>query len=378
MRATYLFNFQPILPQYRMAQADIIDWLINIHQKSESLHATSTAMDNELMAKLFRRIGVKPEQIGSRYSESSDILNSSSELRQVYQIDEKAPSGVDIQQRALFFAEKAQEVFSKFYDLTKQVQRPDHLIHVTCTGYVSPSAAQLVVADKMWGAETAISHAYHMGCYAALPAIRIAAGFVQSEIKDEFSVDVAHNEMCSLHMNPQMHTPEQMVVQTLFADGHIKYTVATQRPKIGYKLLAIHEKILPDSQSDMSWMPAAHGMTMNLSREVPGKIKGSIVEFTEELIKKAGISYTDMMAGIFAIHPGGPKIIEAVQDVLELSNEQVSESKQVLFERGNMSSATLPHVWELILSKDYPTGTKVTSYAFGPGLTMFGSVFEVV
>lgn len=378
MPVTYLFNFQPVLPQNCMGQADIIDWLIDIHQKSESLHVTSTGMDNELMAKMFRRIGVKPEQIGNRYSESSDILNSSPDQRQVYQINEKAPSGVDIQQRALFFSEKAQQVFAKFYDLTTHAQRPDHLIHVTCTGYVSPSAAQLVVAHKMWGAATAITHAYHMGCYAALPAIRIAAGLVLSEAKDEFSVDIAHNEMCSLHMNPQLHTPEQIVVQTLFADGHIKYTVATQRPKKGYKLLAIHEKVLPDSQADMSWMPAAHGMLMNLSREVPNKIKESIVTFTDELLSKAGLSYTEIMAGLFAIHPGGPKIIESVQAVLELSNDQVGESKQVLFERGNMSSATLPHVWELILSKNYPSGTKVTSFAFGPGLTMFGSVFEVV
>lgn len=83
------------------------------------------------------------------------------------------------------------------------------------------------------------------------------------------------------------------------------------------------------------------------------------------------------MKSIFAIHPGGPKIIDSVQEVLELSNDQVVESKKVLFERGNMSSATLPHVWSEILNNNYPVGTKVISYAFGPGLTLFGSVFEV-
>ena len=83
------------------------------------------------------------------------------------------------------------------------------------------------------------------------------------------------------------------------------------------------------------------------------------------------------MKSIFAIHPGGPKIIDAVQSVLELSEEQISESKKVLFNHGNMSSATLPHVWDEILNKNYAVGTKVISYAFGPGLTLFGSVFEV-
>lgn len=378
MGVTYLSDFQSVLPEFRMDQADITHWLIDIHQRSEELSSAEPAFEKELMAKLFQRIGVKPEQIGSRYTECSDILRPSSAKAHVYQLSEEAPSGVDIQQRALFFAEKAQEVFAKFYNLSKKVSRPDHIIHVTCTGYISPSAAQLVVGLQDWGKDTAVTHAYHMGCYASLPAIRLASALVFAAQDNHFTVDVAHNEMCSLHMNPQTHTPEQMVVQTLFADGHIKYSLSTQRPKRGYKILAIHEKILPDSQGDMSWIPAAHGMVMNLSREVPNKIKGSILAFTEELISKAGISYTDMMEGVFAIHPGGPKIIESVKEVLELSIEQVSESKQVLFERGNMSSATLPHVWELIASKDYPAGTKVTSFAFGPGLTMFGSVFEVV
>jgi predicted naringenin-chalcone synthase len=378
MGVTYLSDFQSVLPDFRMAQADITNWLIDIHQRSEALSSAQPAFEKELMAKLFQRIGVKPEQIASRYTECSDILRPSSAKALVYQLSEKAPSGADIQQRALFFADKAQEVFAKYYNLSNKASRPDHIIHVTCTGYISPSAAQLVVGHQEWGKDTAVTHAYHMGCYASLPAIRLASALVFAAQDDQFKVDVAHNEMCSLHMNPQTHTPEQMVVQTLFADGHIKYTLSTQRPNRGYKLLAIHEKILPDSQADMSWIPAPHGMVMNLSREVPNKIKGSILAFTEELISKAGISYADMMEGVFAIHPGGPKIIESVKEVLELSIDQVSESKQVLFERGNMSSATLPHVWELISSKDYPAGTKVTSFAFGPGLTMFGSVFEVV
>jgi predicted naringenin-chalcone synthase len=80
---------------------------------------------------------------------------------------------------------------------------------------------------------------------------------------------------------------------------------------------------------------------------------------------------------MFAIHPGGPKIIETVKEALELAENQITESQKILFERGNMSSATLPHIWQLILEKEYPPGTKVVSFAFGPGLTVFGAVFEV-
>jgi predicted naringenin-chalcone synthase len=64
--------------------------------------------------------------------------------------------------------------------------------------------------------------------------------------------------------------------------------------------------------------------------------------------------------------------------LLGLSDEQVKSSRKVLFERGNMSSATLPHVWSDILEGNPEKGTPVLAMAFGPGLTMIGCIFEVV
>src|SRR5690606_28818275 len=101
-------------------------------------------------------------------------------------------------------------------------------------------------------------------------------------------------------------------------------------------------------------------------------------EFITNLCEKAGVDRKEILQnGIFAIHPGGPKIIEAVQAKLELQDYQTYLSKEVLYERGNMSSATLPHVWEKILKMRPEKGTKILSLAFGPGLTIFGSIFEV-
>jgi predicted naringenin-chalcone synthase len=90
------------------------------------------------------------------------------------------------------------------------------------------------------------------------------------------------------------------------------------------------------------------------------------------------LSLEDALAkGIFAIHPGGPKIIDVIQEALELSDDQVAASRKVLLERGNMSSATLPHVWHEILQNNPGKGAPVISFAFGPGLTVFGGAFEV-
>ena len=381
----FLNQFKIIKPKNLISQSDLLAWIIKAHQKAEQFSESTDPMSADTIAKLFERYGVKQNQISQRYTECNDMFSETFESNEVYNIQSHKNEGTSISNRSEFFSERALNIFKKIYELsdtnTDIKKRPDHLIHVTCTGYVSPSAAQRIITDKKWNQPTDVTHAYHMGCYAAMPAVRLAKSLVQAESlqNPNFTTDIVHTEMCTLHMNPASQTPEQMVVQTLFADGHVKYT-ASQKPNLNgknFKVIALLERILPDSQQDMSWIPAPWGMQMNLSREVPAKIKLELKNFSKELFAKAGLDAASALKSVFAIHPGGPKIIESVQEVLELSEDQVMHSKKILFERGNMSSATLPHVWNEILEHNYPLGTKVISYAFGPGLTLFGSVFEV-
>lgn len=379
MSPVYLNDFKTVDPKNCYTQNELLSWIIECHQLAE-LENKSSSISSDTIQKLFQRYAVKTDQISKRLIECSDIKNKSFIENVIYKLNHQTPFGVDIQKRADFFSHRALEIFHELYD-TSLTPKPNHLIHVTCTGYISPSAAQRIVTHKNWNRQTDITHAYHMGCYAALPAVRIARSLVQSESlqNKNFKADIVHNEMCGLHMNPLAHTPEQMVVQTLFADGHIKYSATSEiQPKgANLKILALHEKIVPDTESDMSWVPAPWGMQMNLSREVPQKIKSQLKIFSNELFNKAELDLSLALDSVFAIHPGGPKIIKAVQECLELKDQQIHESTQILFERGNMSSATLPHVWDLILKNNYAEGTKIVSYAFGPGLTLFGSVFEV-
>lgn len=383
MLSVFLNQFQIEKPKNCVAQDQLLNWIIKCHQLAESKKPAPESMDLELLQKLFRRYSVNPSQISQRYFECDDILSSDFSTHKIYKINDQQKNGSDITDRAHFFSERAYSVFKQFYNVEMKMPRPDHLIHVSCTGYISPSAAQKIITEPNWAQTTEITHAYHMGCYAAMPAVRLAKSLVLAENLEHsvknFTTDIVHNEMCGLHMNPLAQTAEQMVVQTLFADGHAKYTATTTPAPVGknLKIIAILEKVLPDSQQDMSWIPAPWGMQMNLSREVPEKIKSVLKKFSETLFVKAGLSTDTALKSIFAIHPGGPKIIDAVQQVLELSENQVAESKKILFERGNMSSATLPHVWNEILNNNYPVGTYIVSYAFGPGLTLFGSVFEV-
>lgn len=344
-----LHSFKSIRPLYQDTQGALVDWIVKAHDKSMELNETP---DRERLKNVLKRFCVSDKQIATRSFET--------DREKIYELSKQRPSGLGIDERHQFYQRRALDVMGEIY---RDQLPPDHLVHVTCTGYLSPSAPQIYFNAHEKPPE--ITHAYHMGCYASLPAVRMAEALSLSRHQ---KVDIVHTEMCSLHLNPAQHTPEQMVVQTLFADGHMKYSVSPKTLGHRLEVKCIKEKIIPDSMNDMTWTPGPISMQMSLSKEVPEKIRGSLSAFIRELSQ----NYPGEC--LFAIHPGGPKIIDLIQSQLELSDEQVAFSRKVLKERGNMSSATLPHVWKEILDSDYEG--KVISLAFGPGLTIFGGLFE--
>ncbi len=359
-----LTGFESVLPTHVMGQTEAVAFCAEMHANAVFAegHKLVVGGDYQLTPESVRslalRYAIKPTQIARRYFENLDL----------------GVANANIYERAIYYGERAHEVLKELYP-AKGV-RPAHIVHVTCTGYLSPSAPQRLVDDNHWNGQTDVTHAYHMGCYAALPAVRMAEGLVAARSPN---VDIVHNEMCSLHFSTNDHSIEQLLVQSLFADGHIKYSaVPVDEAASGFRVLNIGEQIVRDSHQDMSWAPTGLGMKMSLSKDVPSKIGGSLRSFLMRLLgaQDEQIFAKTLREADFAIHPGGPKIIEAVQSILELRPDQVVASQEVLKERGNMSSATLPHVWQKMLAQKGEPNKLVVSLAFGPGLTIFGALFE--
>jgi predicted naringenin-chalcone synthase len=324
----------------------------------------------ERIRKLLYRCGCSPEKIGSRGYELADGTHAVWSEMKIYDVAAH-PDGAGSHERTGLYARAAEAAMDRLF--ADENVPPRDLFHVTCTGYASPSAAQRLVSKRGWGARTRVTHAYHMGCYASLPAVRMAGALCTAALR----TDIVHNELCTLHMHPADHSPEQLVVQSLFADGHIRYSVVPHEvarhgagPALG--VLALCEEILPDSTDAMAWAVSDHGMRMTLARDVPARIARAARSFVTELFAEAGLRFVeDARRAIFAIHPGGPKVIDVMQSALELDDAQVAASRDVLFRFGNMSSATLPHIWmDLVADTNVAEGTPVVSLAFGPGLTV--------
>lgn len=359
-------NFKIIQPENELEQESVSHWLAKIQ------HLVTPETFDERIIKMF---SVKKHYIAKRSFFNKELGKEDFKNSKLFTLENKfSPT---LKERSLYYQETVDQIFEEFF--AKEQEAPGEIIHVTCTGYVSPSAGQKIIPKKNWSEETGLTHVYHMGCYAAMPAIKIARGLTNKK-----KVDIVHTELCSLHLDVMGQSPEQTVVQSLFSDGAIKYSLYPQKPKDhiggGISIIEIKEKIIPGSEEAMTWGFGENNLQMTLHRTVPSLIKENLEKFVRELFRESGLDFDrEKENTLFAIHPGGPKIIDQIVELLKLSEEQVRFSKEVLRDRGNMSSATLPHVWEKIVndSKVSP-GTKIFSVAFGPGLTIAGFLGEKI
>jgi alkylresorcinol/alkylpyrone synthase len=294
-------------------------------------------------------------------------------------------TGEPLNERMSLFEEIAYGVFERVYG-DGDALPPDDVIHVSCSGYLSPSPLQSFLSRRGW-LGVGVTHSYHMGCYGAFPAVRTALGLVGASYvslpKRKRRVDLVHTEFLSLHFDLLGDEPDNFVTSTLFADGFIKYAAYPQSEferlgQAGLKILALDEYILPDSLPEMTLRPGPLQFDMSLSKRVPFMIRDSIGDFVTGICEQVGLDFErEKGAMVFAIHPGGPAILNQIRSKLGIDESQIALSRKVLYEHGNMASATAPHIWQLIVeSPTIPPGTKILSMAFGPGLTVIGALFE--
>ncbi len=372
-----LSNFRHIRPHHEFEQEKILDWIADAHAHAAQAFenkdfGTFRAQIQEKMAGL----GLGKDRIQSKGIHISDLLQQDWSKMEIYPVKE-TPHGHGFAEKSHFFDREVTRIFERFYPDDKNL--PAHIIHATCTGYVAPSPAQKLVSLRNAGEKTTVTHAYHMGCYSSIPAIRIASGYTALSSPTAKPVDIVHTEVCSLHMHPLRHSTEQLVVQSLFADGFIKYSVTADRPHEPHlKILSLHEETIPDSSHCMTWRCEDKGLSMTLSREVPVFISRAIKGYIERLAQLANLSPEELIRdSFFAIHPGGPKILAQIKELLGLQTHQIDHSVHVLKYYGNMSSATLPHIWERMLKDpQVPKKARIISLAFGPGLSVAGGLFE--
>ena len=315
------------------------------------------------------------DHIRSRASCLSDYTHDEADRMVLFRAAEDGALSAPLQARmAVLCAEARRLARDAFLDRDAP---PDLAIQVSCTGYESPHALQRTIVEHGW-ARTRFFHIGHMGCYAAIPSLSAACSLVADDARAKSAPQegcVLFIELCTLHCAPQNLEADQVVMNTLFADGAIRVDVSSHGEGAAFRVLGTAEVMIPDTAAEMTWTLSDSGFQMVLARTVPQRIGHGITSFVSGFLRSLGLDRADVAH--FAIHPGGPLIVDLVASRLEIPERAVRHTRAVLAARGNMSSATLPHIWHLM--KEDPEvrpGDLVLSLAFGPGLTVTANALQ--
>jgi predicted naringenin-chalcone synthase len=295
-----------------------------------------------------------------------DVLEATCISQSVYLPKaDPADRGPTTEQRMAIYAEHAGPLALKAAIRAINDARIDrasitHLITISCTGFNAPGVDVELLDGLSLPADTQRTHIGYMGCHGLINGLRVARAYAESGGR----VLLCAVELCSLHYHYGWD-PAKVIANALFSDGAAALMVGPAK-EAGWRIAATGSYLFPGSTADMSWTMGDHGFEMSLSKRVPMLIQENLGNWLDGWLAKHGLSRSAI--GCWAIHPGGPKILEAVASALRLPDEGVRPSWEILAEFGNMSSPTLG----FILQRLQQSGARppCVMLGFGPGLVV--------
>lgn len=245
---------------------------------------------------------------------------------------------------------------------TKPLFGITHLIVTSCTGFYAPGLDIDIVRHCGLSPHVQRTIIGFMGCHAALVGLRHAKQIVESD--PEATVLMVNLELCSLHLQ-ETSRMDRLISFLLFSDG-CAASLITARPE-GLRLDECMSHLSLADSERMAWHIEDSGFAMTLDARLPARIRQWFA--ANEELSKTGHDPADVL---WAIHPGGRLILDAVQETCGISEEQMAFSRGVLQRFGNMSSASVMFVLRDLLATHAHSATPrpVRAMAFGPGLTV--------
>ena len=167
----------------------------------------------------------------------------------------------------------------------------------------------------------------------------------------------------------------QVVSHALFGDAAAAVVVTPDERAGDLEVLDVAALTDPGTADHMTWDITDLGFRMGLSAEVPGVLARHVRGHVTALLDRHGYTVDDVDA--WAVHPGGPRILDTVVEQLGLPAAAVDASRAVLATQGNCSSATVLLVLQALRSRGRPRpGRPAVVTAFGPGLTLYTALLR--
>lgn len=240
------------------------------------------------------------------------------------------------------------------------------MVPVSCTGYMMPSVDAHLINRVGLDPMMRRVPITELGCSAGVAGLGLGAELARA--RPSSSVVVLSVELCSLCLQVGEPSPSDVLGSLMFADGAAAALVSSRPDAVGPEIIAGASCLVPDTLGHLATLLAPTGLKLNLSPALPRLLRRSLRSVVSRFLSTVNVGLDDI--SFFAVHPGGPKILEAVAYTLGTGDEALRPSWDVLEANGNMSSASIFFVLQRLATRYTPADRDLgIVLAFGPGVS---------
>jgi len=241
----------------------------------------------------------------------------------------------------------------------------DALTFVTVTGICTPSLDARLMNRLGLPSRVKRTPIFGLGCVAGAAGLSRAADYLRA-FPDDVAV-LLSVELCSLTLQRDDLSVPNLIASGLFGDGAAAVVLGGRRRGLpGPRILATQSVFYPDTERVMGWDVTDRGFKIVLSADVPEVARRFLRRDVDGFLAAHGLSRGDIAAWI--AHPGGPKVLIAMAEALEVGDDALAPTWRTLREVGNLSSTSVLLVLQDILANHAPpAGSYGVITAMGPG-----------
>lgn len=247
-------------------------------------------------------------------------------------------------------------------DAGMDAARVTHLVTASSTSSSAPGLDTVLVERLGLSPSVHRTNIGMMMCHAALNGLRVASAFALSD--PSAVVLLCALEVCSAHYDLQP-LPKKLVTNAIFADGAAA-VVGTGGPAGAWEIDSCGGVLLNSERDGLKVAFGEQGLDIQLSTRVPALIERNLRPWVANWLQSQGLSIGDVKS--WAVHPGGPKVLQAAAGALGLDDRALEDSWNVLADHGNMSSPTILFILERLRRQQ--CALPCVAIAFGPGLAI--------
>jgi alkylresorcinol/alkylpyrone synthase len=245
----------------------------------------------------------------------------------------------------------------------------DGVVSVSTTGVATPSLDARVFSQLGLRDNVRRVPVFGLGCAGGVSGLATAARLASAEPGSRWLFVTV--ETCSISIRLDSDEPAAIVATALFGDGAAAAVVSTEGDAIA-TIAGSGEKIWPDTLGIMGWRVEDPGLAVVFDRAIPPFVEAELKAAIDQILGEIGVARDSIDR--FCCHPGGVKVIDAIEVSLALPAGTLDLERGVLRGFGNMSSPTVLFVLEQLIARGLPERVMMT--AFGPGFTCAGLVLD--